>query len=101
MAVYVDKAAWWWRGKYWCHLTADSLAELHEFAAKVGCQRAWFQEPPKTPYPHYDLTEGKRALALTRGAQELLDRKAFIEKVRKLRLEWNQEKEATSEPPQD
>lgn len=92
MTVYVDKAAWWWRGKYWCHLTADSLNELHGFARKLNLGLPSFQQPPKTPYPHYDLTEGKRARALKIGAEELLDRRAFIEKVRKLRVEWDEEK---------
>ena len=92
MATYVDRAAWFWRGKYWCHLTADSLQELHEFAAELGLKRGWFQEPPKTPYPHYDLTEGKREHALKLGSVELLDRKVFLEKIRELREEWDNER---------
>jgi hypothetical protein len=24
MATYVDEAIWEWRGRRWCHLTADS-----------------------------------------------------------------------------
>lgn len=89
MATYVDRAVWYWRGKYWCHLTADSLSELHEFADRLGLQRSWFQAPPKTPHPHYDLTEGKREQALKLGAVELLDRETFIMKVRAIREEWD------------
>ena len=101
MAVYVDKAAWWWRGKYWCHLTADTLIELHEFAQKLGLGLPSFQRPPKTPYPHYDLTEGKRAKALKLGAIELLDRREFIGKVRKLREELDEQEQETQDAEQD
>jgi hypothetical protein len=52
MACYVDKPEWEWRGKMWAHLLADSLDELHAFAGKLGLQRAWFQAPPQTRYPH-------------------------------------------------
>lgn len=66
MAVYVDKAEWEWRGRKWCHLLADDLDELHAFAATLGLRRAWFQE--RASFPHYDLTESKRQLAISRGA---------------------------------
>jgi len=36
------------------HLISDvDLKELHEFAARIGLKRAWFQDKH---YPHYDLT---------------------------------------------
>ncbi|MHC4644198.1 MAG: DUF4031 domain-containing protein [Planctomycetota bacterium] len=69
MAVYVDylfPAAW--RYKKACHMTADTLEELHEMAVRMHLKRWWFQEHPR--YPHYDLTAGKRALALQFGAIE-------------------------------
>lgn len=49
-----------------CHLTADSLDELHAFARQLRLRRSWFQDHRTAP--HYDLTAGKRALALTLGA---------------------------------
>jgi len=49
-----------------CHLTADSLEELHRFAIRIGLQRTWFQNHPLLP--HYDLTKSKRALAMKAGA---------------------------------
>jgi len=53
----------------WCHLTADTQAELHAFAASIGLRRAWFQNKPRTRGRwHYDVTESVRAKALTRGA---------------------------------
>lgn len=48
-----------------CHLTADTLEELHAFAARLGMKREWFQ--PKST-PHYDLTASKRERALELGA---------------------------------
>lgn len=49
-----------------CHLTADTLDELHAFASLLGLKRAWFQKHPKLD--HYDLTPRKRLAALTLGA---------------------------------
>jgi Protein of unknown function (DUF4031) len=66
MAVYVDNEKIPWRGKLWCHLVADSLDELHEFAARLGLKRAWFQN--KASYPHYDVTTSVRERALALGA---------------------------------
>ena len=66
MAIYVDEAIWSWRGKMWCHLLADSLAELHEFADKLGLKREWFQE--KARFPHYDITDNMRTKAIHIGA---------------------------------
>lgn len=54
MTVFVDNERITWRGKLWCHLVADSLDELHAFAAVLGLKRGWFQE--KASYPHYDVT---------------------------------------------
>lgn len=52
------------------HLITDAdLGELHQFAAKLGLKREWFQDS-NPRHPHYDLTTQrirKRALAL--GAQ--------------------------------
>ena len=54
--------------KDWCHMATDGpLSELHQMAARLGLRRAWFQDAPG--HPHYDLTPGKRALAMRFGAQ--------------------------------
>lgn len=74
MGVYVDPLKrcvpnknWRWTSS--CHLFADSLTELHEFAALIGMQRVWFQD--HGTLPHYDLTERRRRLAVRYGALEL------------------------------
>ena len=72
VAVYVDEPIWQWRGRCWCHLTADDTEELHRFAADLGLRRHWFQHKPGRPWhDHYDLPEQVRALALARGALAL------------------------------
>jgi hypothetical protein len=39
------------------HLISDvSIAELHEFAAKVGIKRCWFHNRRGKHRPHYDIT---------------------------------------------
>jgi len=72
--VYVDEARWPWRGQLWCHLSADTLAELHAFAGSIGLKRSWFQCPPKTRYPHYDMNENRRRVAVAKGAKEITGR---------------------------
>ena len=59
------------RAKYWCHMWADSIEELHEFAAEIGMKRYWFQGPPIHKFPHYDLTKQRRAIAVKAGAIEV------------------------------
>jgi hypothetical protein len=65
------------RGR-WSHLTADTPAELHAFAARLGLRRAWFQARcrhgrcPTTDgvcvHFHYDVVDSVRARAIDLGA---------------------------------
>jgi hypothetical protein len=72
MAVYVDDAfvaGDWGRWTGGGHMQADSVEELHAFAARIGLRRSWFQTRPGRPeHDHYDLTRGKRAQAIAAGA---------------------------------
>jgi hypothetical protein len=53
----------------WSHLVADSDAELHAFAARLGMRREWFQHKADRPHQaHYDLPERSRGDALALGA---------------------------------
>lgn len=88
MAVYVDEAVWEWKGQKWCHLLADSLDELHTFAKQIGLKKAWFQEPPKTKYPHYDINESRRLVAIKKGAIEI-NRRDTILKAKALKDEYD------------
>ena len=71
MSVYVDEVMRWptkircfKAGS--CHLTADSVEELHAFAERLGMRRGWFQGGR---VPHYDLTPQRREAALRLGAE--------------------------------
>ncbi len=86
MAVYVDDAVWPWRGQLWCHLLADSLDELHQFAQSIGLKKEWFQG--HTKYPHYDMNENRRKIAVKKGAIEI-DKRTTIEKAKKLKDEFD------------
>ena len=71
----MDEAIWRWRGRRWCHLVADDIAELHEFASRLGLVRQWFQSKPGRPWrDHYDLPAEVREQALTMGAKPLTTR---------------------------
>ncbi|MCB1005965.1 MAG: DUF4031 domain-containing protein [Acidimicrobiales bacterium] len=76
MPVMVDEAVWPWRGRRWAHLASDSsLAELHEFAARLGIPPRAFQGD------HYDVTAELRQEALDLGAEAVPARQL----VRRLR----------------
>jgi len=73
VSVYVDQLFHTyprpsWRHSEACHMTADSLEELHAFARSIGLKRGWFQ-PGR--HAHYDLTRSRRAFAVKAGALEI------------------------------
>ena len=84
--IYVDEIMSCRQTSKWpygraCHLLADSVKELHEFAGRLGLRRSWFQEKS---LPHYDLTAGMRSRAVRLGAREI-DRNKFVEIMEKFR----------------
>ncbi len=91
MAIYVDDEQIPWRGKLWCHLVANTLPELHEFAQKLGLRRAWFQGG--TVYPHYDVTVSVRDKALALGAL-MGDRRTIITCAKQLKAQLPASQEA-------
>ena len=79
MAVYVDEARIYWRGREWSHLIADTTEELHAFAARLGIQRARFQHKPTRPWQdHYDVPEATRRRAIGLGAKPIDCRQAAL-----------------------
>lgn len=70
MSVYVDSAIHALRGRRMCHMFSPDLAELHAMADSIGIEQRWFQDPltMDVSWPHYDIDEGRRALALRLGA---------------------------------
>lgn len=85
MSVYVDPLvnygapSGFWSGRPSCHLFADTLDELHAFAARLALKPRWFQDRPN--FPHYDLTAGRRARAVRSGAIEV-DRRFVAQRMR-------------------
>lgn len=71
MPVYVDDMAAKFGRMVMCHLTADTLEELHAMADTIGVSRNRYQGPPVTRMPHYDIAQSKRALAVKAGAIEI------------------------------
>lgn len=68
MVVYVDKARHRLGRMVMCHMVADTLAELHDMADRIGLKRHWFQP---LSFPHYDLALSSRKRALQLGAVEV------------------------------
>lgn len=54
----------------WCHLVADSTAELLAFAAVIGVEERWLQRRGQ-PGEHFDLPEPRRPSAVAHGAIEI------------------------------
>lgn len=71
MAVYVDNMRAPYGRMIMCHLVADTLEELHAMADRIDVARRWYQGPPVTRWPHYDIALSKRALAVAAGALEV------------------------------
>lgn len=85
--IYVDRLRETKPSREWpftsgCHLFADSLEELHAFAASIGMKRIWFQSQARLP--HYDLNARRRAQALELGAKEI-DGREISKRIRAAR----------------
>jgi len=66
MTVYIDPPVWPGHGTLWSHLVSDvSYAELHAFAAALGC-------PPRAfDRDHYDVPLARYERAVRLGAVEV------------------------------
>ena len=90
MTVYVDNAAFGWRGRRWAHLMADDLAELHAFAARLGLPRRAFQD--RRSGAHYDIDAATRERAIALGARPLTrlgDRALMRRVIANARAQWS------------
>lgn len=74
MAVYVDQARHRLGRMIMCHMTADTLGELHEMAQRIGISALHFQGPPTCRHAHYDICKAKRTQAVRLGAVEVSSR---------------------------
>jgi hypothetical protein len=75
MALYVDDPRHPLGRMKMCHMTADSLEELHAAADRLGLKRDWYQGPPASRFPHYDISLSRRRRAVEElDAQEVSTR---------------------------
>lgn len=69
MTIFVDDMYLYPMGQFgrmkMSHLIADTEAELHAMAQKIGVARKWYQGD------HYDVSMEKRELAIKFGAQPI------------------------------
>ena len=86
MAIYVDFVQIEFKGYKWCHMLADTLQELHDFAALIEVDKRLFHR--NASYPHYDVTVQMREIAIEQGAIPA-DRKKIIECAKRLKVELN------------
>ena len=66
MTVYVDNMEAPLGRMVMCHMVADTPEELLSMAKRLGLRPEWFQDKPG--HPHYDISKGKRRLAVKYGA---------------------------------
>jgi len=83
-----------------CHMFADTEAELHAMAAKVGMKLSWFQPWKGRSVPHYDLVPSRRAAAVKYGAKEV-GREEAIGIWKRLRAEAGKSDVADAGPAHD
>lgn len=70
MAVYVDDMRASYGRMKMCHMFADSLGELVEFAGRLGLAAKHIQYSG-TYREHFDVCLAKRGLAISAGAREI------------------------------
>lgn len=70
MTVYVDTMEARVGRMIMCHMIADTTDELLAMADEIGVDRHWLQDPG-TCREHFDISKGKRALAIRAGAVEI------------------------------
>jgi len=91
MTVYVDTMRHPFGRMVMCHMFADTDAELHRMAARIGVARIWHQRPPcdapgmNASWSHYDISVSKRKLAIAYGA-EIIEYRQLADFLRGLEL---------------
>ena len=84
MTVYVDNMKQRFGRMVMSHMIADTTDELNAMVDRIGVQRRWIQGE-MTHREHYDVSLGKRNLAVKFGAQAITVRelgRRLIEKRR-------------------
>lgn len=68
--VYVDDMRAQFGRMVMCHMIADTRQELMGMVDKIGVHRKWIQKSG-TPREHFDISLGKKKLAVQNGAKEI------------------------------
>ena len=89
MTVYVDDVRLSYRQMVMCHMWADTLDELLEFADKIAVPRKHLQKPPHASWVHFDIALSKKKLAIKFGAV-LTDKYGPMEHCANLEIATNE-----------
>jgi hypothetical protein len=68
-----------------CHMLADTPQELKTMALQIGLSLRWFQAAASCP--HFDVSKGKRELAVAAGAVQC-DRRQIVAVMKRVRQTW-------------
>ena len=68
------------------YLVADTEAELHEFALKIGLKREWYHR--HKGHPHYDLTTDSAIMRAIKNGAEIARRSDILRKAREMKREF-------------
>jgi hypothetical protein len=79
MTVYVDDMKAPFGRMIMCHMIADTEAELHAMADRLGLARRWYQGD------HYDVSLGYRRMAVAFGAKQITWRDCSLMTVKRRR----------------
>ncbi len=58
------------------HLVADTLEELHTFAADIGIKRCWFHNNKK--HPHYDCINKNKDKVLAAKSVTMINSRTMV-----------------------
>lgn len=70
MSVYVDSMHAPLGRMRMSHMIADTTEELLAMATRIAVNHIWIQDPG-TPHEHFDISKGRRDLAVRFGAIEI------------------------------
>lgn len=70
MTVYVDTMRARFGRMIFCHMIADTSAELLAMADRIGVDRRWLQHAG-TAHEHFDIALSERQAAIAAGAVEI------------------------------
>lgn len=78
MMIYVDPAIFKKSNgrKSYAHLVADTITELHAFAASIGVKPHFFHK--SASYLHYDITSEQRDKAIAAGAVQVSSKELLL-----------------------